>query len=145
MKSRYVVSVILSLLFISCGNGKGEKNNEPYDGGHGVGIDTATIHQMDLVEDSVPVAKEVMDRHTPPPPSPDGKRFNGPPPDGKHLDGPPPPPPGGKRFNGPPPHEKGRPPHEPDNMRGFDPASEDDMDDNGMSRYMENNDDKGWE
>ena len=34
---------------------------------------------------------------------------------------------------------------EVDNMRGFDPASEDDMDDNGMSRYMENNDDSGWE
>ena len=32
---------------------------------------------------------------------------------------------------------------EPDNMRGFDPASEDDMDDNGMSRYMENNE-EGW-
>lgn len=32
-----------------------------------------------------------------------------------------------------------------DNMRGFDPASEDDMDDNGMSRYMENNDDSGWD
>ena len=32
-----------------------------------------------------------------------------------------------------------------DNMRGFDPASEDDMDDNGMSRYFENNDDEGWE
>jgi hypothetical protein len=31
-----------------------------------------------------------------------------------------------------------------DNMRGFDPASEDDMEDNGMSRYMENNDEKGW-
>ena len=31
-----------------------------------------------------------------------------------------------------------------DNMRGFDPASEDDMDDNGMSSYMENNDDAGW-
>ena len=31
------------------------------------------------------------------------------------------------------------------NMRGFDPASEDDMDDNGMSRYMENNDDEGWD
>lgn len=31
-----------------------------------------------------------------------------------------------------------------DNMRGFDPASEDDMDDNGMSRYMENNDEEGW-
>lgn len=32
-----------------------------------------------------------------------------------------------------------------DNMRGFDPASEDDMDDNGMSRYMENDDEEGWE
>ncbi len=31
-----------------------------------------------------------------------------------------------------------------DNMRGFDPPSEDDMDDNGMSRYMENNDEEGW-
>ena len=31
------------------------------------------------------------------------------------------------------------------NMRGFDPASEDDTDDNGMSRYMENNDDEGWD
>ena len=56
-------------------------------------------------------------------------------PDGKHLDGPPP----------PPPHGKGRPPHKPDNMRGFDPASEDDMEDNGMSRYMENNDEEGWD
>ena len=34
---------------------------------------------------------------------------------------------------------------ETDNMRGFDPASEDDMDDNGMSRYMENNDEEGWD
>ena len=32
-----------------------------------------------------------------------------------------------------------------DNMRGFDPASEDDTEDNGMSRYMENNDDEGWD
>jgi len=32
-----------------------------------------------------------------------------------------------------------------DNMRGFDPVSEDDMDDNGMSRYMENDDDEGWD
>ena len=31
-----------------------------------------------------------------------------------------------------------------DNMRGFDPASEDDMDDNGIVRYMENNDEEGW-
>ena len=32
-----------------------------------------------------------------------------------------------------------------DNMRGFDPASEDDMDDNGIRRFMENNDDEGWD
>lgn len=36
-------------------------------------------------------------------------------------------------------------PSEYDNMRGFDPASENDMDDNGMSRYMENYDDEGWD
>ena len=86
-----VAFVFLLSAFLVCCNGKGGKNNEPYDGGHGIGIDTATIHQIDLVE------------------------------------------------------EKGRPPHESDNMRGFDPASEDDMDDNGMSRYMENNDEEGWE
>ena len=122
---KYIPIIIFVILFLACGNGKGGKNNEPYDGGHGIGIDTATIHQIDMMEDSVPVTKEVMDSHTPPPPPPDGKRFNGPPP--------------------PPPHEKGRPPHELDNMRGFDPASEDDMDDNGMSRYMENNDEEGWD
>ena len=105
---KYTPIILFVALLLACGNGKGGKNNEPYDGGHGIGIDTATIHS-----------------HTPPPPPPDGKRFNGPPP--------------------PPPHEKGRPPHEPDNMRGFDPASEDDMDDNGMSRYMENNDEEGWD
>ncbi|MBQ7634012.1 MAG: hypothetical protein IJS89_00360 [Bacteroidaceae bacterium] len=36
-------------------------------------------------------------------------------------------------------------PSSDDNMRGFDPSSEDDMDDNGMSRYMENYDDEGWD
>ena len=55
--------------------------------------------------------------------------------DGMHPDGPPP----------PPPHGKGRPPHKTDNMRGFDPASEDDMEDNGMSRYIKNNDEEGWD
>ena len=128
MKNKIVSVVFVFLLsaFLVCCNGKGRKNNEPYDGGHGIGIDTATIHQIDLVEDSVPlVSDEDRDSHTPPPPPPDGRRFNGPPP--------------------PPPHEKGRPHHEPDNMRGFDPASEDDMDDNGMSRYMENNDEEGWD
>lgn len=28
---------------------------------------------------------------------------------------------------------------------GDDPVSEDDMDDNGMNRYMENNDEDGWD
>lgn len=31
-----------------------------------------------------------------------------------------------------------------DNMRGWDPASEDDSNDNGMNRWSENNDEKGW-
>ena len=31
-----------------------------------------------------------------------------------------------------------------DNLRGYDPVSEDDMEDNGMSRYMENYDEEGW-
>ena len=75
-------------------------------------------------KDSVAVMDSMRPDMPPPPP----------PPDGKHSDGPPP----------PPPHGKGRPPHRPDNMRGFDPASEDDMEDNGMSRYMENNDEEGW-
>ena len=61
----------------------------------------------------------------------------------------PPPHPDSGRFDGhrppPPTQGKGRPHHKPDNMRGFDPASEDDMDDNGMSRYMENNDEEGWD
>ena len=32
-----------------------------------------------------------------------------------------------------------------DNMRGWDPASEDDSDENGMDRYMENDDERGWD
>lgn len=31
-----------------------------------------------------------------------------------------------------------------DNLRGFDLASEDDLYDNGMRRYMENDDEEGW-
>lgn len=34
---------------------------------------------------------------------------------------------------------------EDDGMRGFDPSMEDDMDDNGMSRYMESYDDEAWD
>ena len=59
--------------------------------------------------------------------------------EGRYDNIPPPPPPGddGRHH----PHHGPK----PDNMRGFDPASEDDMDDNGMSRYMENNDEEGWD
>ena len=88
-------------------------------------------------EDSIAIVDSM--RPDMPPPPPDSGRFEG------HR---PPPPPDGMRPGGPPPsppHGKGRPPHKPDNMRGFDPASEDDMDDNGMSRYMENNDEEGWD
>lgn len=31
------------------------------------------------------------------------------------------------------------------NMRGWDPASEDDLNENGMDRYMENDDETGWD
>ena len=34
--------------------------------------------------------------------------------------------------------------YDDDNMRGWDPASEDDSKDNGMDRWSENNDEKGW-
>ena len=92
----------------------------------------SNLYQSAVVSDSMysdtlhhSLPDEFVDGHIPPPPPPDGKHFDGPPP--------------------PPPHGKGRPPHEPDNMRGFDPASEDDMEDNGMSRYMENNDEEGWD
>ena len=30
-------------------------------------------------------------------------------------------------------------------MRGFDPASEDDMEGNGMQRYFDANDDEAWD
>ena len=79
-----------------------------HDGGHGIGIDTATIHQIDMMEDTVPETKEVVpDKTTRKAENPSSYRHIAP----------------------------SAPSH--DNMRGFDPASEDDMDDNGMRRYME--------
>ena len=50
---KYIPILLLVILLLACGNGKGGKIDEPYDGGHGIGIDTATIHQIDMVEDSV--------------------------------------------------------------------------------------------
>ena len=50
---KFIPIIIIAVLLLSCCNGKGGTNNEPYDGGHGIGIDTATIHQIDMMEDSV--------------------------------------------------------------------------------------------
>ena len=117
MKNVFSIMILVFIL-LSCTS----KNNS----------DNANVSDADSIAIMDSVRPEM-------PPPPDSGKFDGyrppPPPDGMHPDGPPP----------PPPHGKGRPPHKPDNMRGFDPASEDDMDDNGMSRYMENNDEEGWD
>ena len=110
-----------SLLLISACTSRKSVNPDSISDVDSIAI-TDTIRPDSLQH---PSPDEFTDGHMPPPPPPDGKHFDGPPP--------------------PPPHGKNRPPHEPDNMRGFDPASEDDMDDNGMSRYMENNDEEGWD
>ena len=34
-----------------CRNGKGRQVDEPFDGGHGIGIDTVTIHQIDSLDE----------------------------------------------------------------------------------------------
>ena len=118
MKNVFSIMILVFIL-LSCTS----KNNS----------DNANVSDADSIA--------IMDSMRPdmPPPPPDSGRLDGhrppPPPDGMRPDGPPP----------PPPHGKGRPPHKPDNMRGFDPASEDDMEDNGMSRYVENNDEEGWD
>lgn len=114
----YIIGFLL-LLIVSCTSKKSP------NGTNVVAVDSVAV--MDSMRPDMP------------PPPPDGDRADGhqppPSPNGMHPGGPPP----------PPPHGKGRPSHKQDNMRGFDPASEDDMDDNGMSRYMENNDEEGWD
>ena len=112
MTNKYLIIIGVALLVLSCGNGKGGKTNEPYDGGHGIGIDTATVHKIESYEDSVPAKEPVNESPKTVSSSSSSSR---------------------KTYR------------ESDNMRGFDPASEDDMDDNGMSRYMEANDDEGWD
>lgn len=54
MKIKFIIIIGVALL-MSCGNGKGGKTNEPYDGGPGIGIDTATVHKIERYEDSTPV------------------------------------------------------------------------------------------
>ena len=113
----YIIGGIL-LLMVSCTSRKSPDNANISDADSIAVMDSLrpdTLHHP---------SPDELDGHMPPPP-PDSDRVDGhrppPPPDGMHPDGPPP----------PPPHGKGH--HKPDNMRGFDPASENDMDDNGMS------------
>ena len=110
-----LILLFLTLLLLSCGNGKGGKN-EVICGGPGIGIDTATVNEIQHYEDSFRATESVNESsssHQAVSPSSSSSS--------RHI------------YT------------EPDNMRGFDPASEDDMDDNGMSRYMENNDEEGWD
>jgi len=116
MKNVLYILILVSLL-LSCNSRKNANETNPN------GIEDVFTDSMRPDSLHHPSPDEFTDGHLSPPPPPDGKHFDGP----------------------PPPHGKDRPPHKPDNMRGFDPASEDDMDDNGMSRYMENNDEEGWD
>ncbi len=125
MKKVLVILVSIVML-LACGNKRSEKElfiNEPV-------VEEDSVY--DDLRDTL-ASKRSVDEGVPP----RDARPHSPHPRG---DNPPPKPPmGGRHGDNPPP-----PPPDDDNMRGFDPASEDDMPDNGMSRYMENNDEEGW-
>ena len=114
--NKYNIIIGVAMLALSCDNGKGGKINEPSSGGHGIGIDTATVNEIQRNKESSPTTEpknespQSIQTVTPSSSSSSRRSYE-----------------------------------ESDNMRGFDPASEDDMDDNGMSRYMENTDDEGWD
>jgi len=118
-KYTYIIYFAAMLFMVACNSRK--SSSDVFQGDMENVADTDSL-RLDTLHHPSP--DEFEDGHMPPP-LPDGRGFDGPPP--------------------PPPHGKGHPHHESDNMRGFDPASEDDMDDNGMSRYMENNDEEGWD
>ncbi len=111
MRSKYYIIIGVALLLLSCGNGR--KNEAPIDGGHGIGIDTATVNEIKHYEDSIRTKESANESTTSMAPSTSSSSR--------------------EEY------------HKPDNMRGFDPASEDDMDDNGMTRFMEVNDEEGWD
>jgi hypothetical protein len=50
MRSKYYIIGVM-LLLLSCGNGG--KNDAPIDGGHGIGIDTATVNEIQQYVDSI--------------------------------------------------------------------------------------------
>ena len=51
MKMNKFIIIGVALIMFSCGNGKGDKVNEPIDGGHGIGIDTAAVHVIQCQEE----------------------------------------------------------------------------------------------
>lgn len=57
MKRTYIIIGIV-LLLLSCDNGQGGKINQPYDGGHGIGIDTEAVKQIQQYEDSIRVLEQ---------------------------------------------------------------------------------------
>lgn len=109
---KQLILVIVAMAMVAC-KGNNGKINEPYDGGHGIGIDTAAVNQISQVEDSVTVTNEKAKTVMTAP----------------------------KNDSSPSRYKSAK----QDNMRGFDPASEDDMDNNGMDRYMDNYDEEGWD
>ena len=106
-KFSYII-IGVAMLLLSCGNGR--KNEAPIDGGHGIGIDTATVNEIKHYEDSIRTKESANESTTSMAPSTSSSSR--------------------EEY------------HKPDNMRGFDPASEDNMDDNGMTRFMEVNDEE---
>lgn len=57
--NRYISIIVVALLVLSCSNGKGGKINQPYDGGHGIGIDTEAVKQIQQYEDSIKAQETV--------------------------------------------------------------------------------------
>lgn len=121
MKYRLFVPIALVLLIFVCACSNRSKPEA------GIVGDDTVMADSSFMADSID--RSPFPEHGMEPPE-----MNGRPPHQSRMEPPPPPPQG-----------KCRPSHKPDNMRGFDPASEDDLDDNGMSRYMENNDEEGWD
>ena len=107
---------ILGVVLLLLSCGNGKRGeSEVICGGPGIGIDTATVNEIKHYEDSIRIKESTNESPATITPSTSSS----------------------SRYDDDEP--------EYDNMRGFDPASEDDMDDNGMSRYMENNDEEGWD
>lgn len=115
---RYIPIIIcIMVLVLSCGN-KDKAQNDSLDWECLDSINKAKVKEYEVKESDAMEKKEAMEpiKHSPVISSSSGRYTSD---DGEDI--------------------------EYDNMRGFDPASEDDMDDNGMSRYMENNDEEGWD